>query len=222
MKVKICGINKAEFAAQADKAGADYLGLLLGITHLAEDKISVEEGREIVEKSGVDRRKFVMVTHLLSAEEIADILQTLGIVNVQLHDDISIAEIQKLRNKMPHLFMMKAVHVKDERSVQEAVELEKYVDAILLDSRTQTRIGGTGIVCDWNISEKICRACQKPVFLAGGLKPENVAEAVAKVMPFAVDANSGVEKPNGDKDVERMCAFVENAKIAEGTYGKSL
>ena len=117
--------------------------------------------------------------------------------------------------------MMKAVHVVDENSVQEAMDLEKYADAILLDSRTQTRIGGTGIVCDWDISEKICRACQKPVFLAGGLKPENVAEAVRKVQPFAVDANSGVEKPNGDKDEDRMCAFVQNAK-GEEEYGKCL
>ena len=126
-----------------------------------------------------------------------------------------------MREKMPHLFMMKAVHVVDENSVREAMDLEKYADAILLDSRTQTRIGGTGIVCDWDISEKICRACQKPVFLAGGLKPENVEEAVRKVQPFAVDANSGVEKPTGDKDEDRMRAFVQNAKGEEG-YGKSL
>ncbi|MBO4939746.1 MAG: phosphoribosylanthranilate isomerase [Clostridia bacterium] len=212
MKVKICGINTIEFAAQADKAGADYLGLLVGITHVAEDKISVETAKEIVEKSGVDKRKFVMVTHLVSATEIAGILQTLGVVNVQLHDAISVEEIQKLRALMPDLFMMKAVHVVDERSVLEAVELEKHVDAILLDSRTQTRIGGTGIVCDWDIGAKICKACQKPVFLAGGLNGENVAQAVAKVNPYGVDANSGVEKPNGDKDEARMCAFVRNAK----------
>ena len=108
--------------------------------------------------------------------------------------------------------MMKAVHVEGEHSIAEALTLEKYVDAILLDSRTQTRIGGTGIVCDWEISAKICQACQKPVFLAGGLKGENVAEAVAKVRPYGVDAISGVEKPNGDKDEGRMRAFVANAK----------
>lgn len=212
MKVKICGINSVEFAVQADRAGADYLGMLLGITHVAEDKIDVRTAKEIVEKSGVDRRKFVMVTHLVQAAEIIEILQTLGITNVQLHDAISIEEIRKLREALSTAYLMKAVHVENERSVQEALDMAQYADAILLDSRTATRIGGTGNVHDWNISAKICKLCPKPVFLAGGLKPENVADAIKTVQPYGVDANSGVEKTNGDKDEVRMRAFVENAK----------
>lgn len=212
MKVKICGINSVEFAVQADRAGADYLGMLLGITHVAEDKIDVQTAKKIVTESGVDRHKFVMVTHLVTAAEIEEILRALGISNVQLHDAIPVSEMQKLRERLPNVYMLKAVHVENEDSVQEALDMARYADAILLDSRTATRIGGTGNVHDWNISAKICEVCPKPVFLAGGLKPENVAKAIEKVRPYGVDANSGVEKPNGDKDEVRMRAFVENAK----------
>lgn len=214
MKVKICGINSAEFARQAHAAGADFLGLLLGITHLAEDKITVEEARGIIRDSGVPREKFVMVTHLTRADEIISIINELSLKNVQLHDDISPSEIEKIRASLPALFIMKAVHVLDESAVQHALTMEKHADAIILDSRTKSRLGGTGLVHDWSISREIVKECEKPVFLAGGLNPENVALAVRTVEPYAVDANSGVEYENGDKSEEKMREFVLRAKSA--------
>ena len=80
MKVKICGINQAKFAQWANDAGCDYLGLLIGITHVAEDKITTEQAKDIIEKSNVDIKKFVMVTHLLDAEEIISILKELNML----------------------------------------------------------------------------------------------------------------------------------------------
>ena len=212
MKVKICGINKAEFAQWAYDAGCDYLGLLIGITHVAEDKISVQQAKEIIENSNVDTSKFVMVTHLLDAEEIISILKELNISNVQLHDNISIEEIKKIRSALPELYIIKAVHVLNEHAIQHALMLEEYADAIILDSRTSARLGGTGNVHDWNISAEICKRCKKPVFLAGGLTPDNLVSAIETVRPYAVDANSGVETENGDKDLNKIRKFVQIAK----------
>ena len=212
MKVKICGINQAQFAQWANDAGCDYLGLLIGITHVAEDKITTEQAKDIIEKSNVDIKKFVMVTHLLDAEEIISILKELNISNVQLHDVIPIEEIKKIRQELPELYIIKAVHVLNEHAIEQALMLEEYVDAIILDSRTEKRLGGTGNVHDWNISAEICKRCEKPVYLAGGLTPDNLADAIKTVKPYGVDANSGVETESGDKDLNKIRRFVQIAK----------
>ena len=86
-------------------------------------------------------------------------------------------------------------------------------DALLLDTRTADRLGGTGRTHDWSVSARIVAAAAPvPVYLAGGLRPENVVEAVERVRPAGVDANSGVEDANGRKDLERMRAFVGRAR----------
>ncbi|HJJ64238.1 MAG TPA: phosphoribosylanthranilate isomerase, partial [Methanocorpusculum sp.] len=85
-----------------------------------------------------------------------------------------------------------------------------YADAILLDSRTADRLGGTGITHDWSISAKIVSAVSKPVILAGGLKPENLFEAMSVVKPYAVDVHSGV-KQDGVRDFLRTEEFVRTA-----------
>lgn len=212
MKVKICGINKPEFASWANELGADYLGLLLGITHVAEDKIDTVTARRIISESGAPREKFVMVTHLTTANEISPILDELGLAAVQLHDAIPVSEMTVLRERFPELFIIKAVHVTSERAIAQAAELERYADAIILDSRTDTRLGGTGLTHDWSISKTICQTLSKPVFLAGGLTPDNVAAAISTVHPYAVDVNSGVETADGNKDYAAVKAFIQTAK----------
>ncbi len=97
----------------------------------------------------------------------------------------------------------------------DAIELAKeflpFADALLLNSRDGSRIGGTGKTHDWEISRKIVHESNKPVILTGGLNPGNVYEAVKKVRPFAVDVNSGVET-NSRKDFAKMKAFIYEAK----------
>ena len=86
------------------------------------------------------------------------------------------------------------------------------VDAILLDTQSGDRIGGTGQVHDWAISRRIVEALDSRVLLAGGLRPDNLAAAIEQVQPFGVDVNSGVEFQNGEKDPEKVAAFVRLAK----------
>ena len=131
-------------------------------------------------------------------------------------------DIAEVREVLPYLRIMKAVHVMDESAITTAKYFSDTADAILLDTRTADRIGGTGITHDWNISAKIVKwnisakivkECSCPVILAGGLTPENVTEAVARVRPYAVDVHTGVKK-NGVRDAERTRAFVAKAKTA--------
>jgi phosphoribosylanthranilate isomerase len=142
----------------------------------------------------------VLVTHLITAADVLDLHRRVPAPAIQLHDDIPADEIIVLRQHLPHVTLIKAIGVVDESAIGAARQVEPFVDALLLDSRTHDRIGGTGRVHDWRISRRIVTAARVPVILAGGLTPENVADAIGTVRPYGVDANSGLEFPNGDKD----------------------
>jgi phosphoribosylanthranilate isomerase len=212
---KICGIQTLEEAQMALDAGATTLGFLVGLTHKAEDEISAELAAEIITQlpQNIDK---VMVTHLLDAAEIATIADELGVTVIQIHDDLDDAGIKTLKAKLPHIKLIKAVHVMGEDAVAHAKHYDNMpeLDALLLDSRTHDRLGGTGLTHDWNISKAIVDACEKPVWLAGGLGDHNVADAVKKVRPAGVDVNSGVEDATGAKDLQKVQGFIQNAKTA--------
>ena len=104
------------------------------------------------------------------------------------------------------------MHVTGDDALGHALSYTAHADALVLDTRTANRLGGTGRTHDWSISARVVAAVAPlPVYLAGGLRPENVAEAVARVRPAGVDVNSGVEDANGRKDAAKMRAFVDRA-----------
>ena len=115
---------------------------------------------------------------------------------LQLCDSLESSEYAKLRDALPGISIVQVIHVLSETSIREAVDVAPHVDAILLDSGNPTlqvkELGGTGRRHDWNISRRIVESVNVPVFLAGGLRPDNVAEAIAQVHPFGVDVCSGV------------------------------
>jgi phosphoribosylanthranilate isomerase len=129
---------------------------------------------------------------------------------LQLVDRISVATYQALRNELPGIGLVQVVHVTGEESVIEAITVSEYVDALLLDSGNQSlpvkELGGTGRTHDWNLSKHIVDSVRVPVYLAGGLKPENVADAVKQVRPFGVDLCSGV-RTNGKLDEQKLQSF---------------
>ncbi len=212
MVVKFCGINKIEYAKMAIELGADYLGFLVGITHLAEDKLTNEEAKRIIGETDFRSSVPVAVTHLQDAKEIIKTMREIGVRAVQIHDSITIDGINEIRDAFPDGYIIKAVHVQQrEKSISVAQTFEEYADALLLDSRTADRLGGTGQIHDWNISRDIVLSVKKPVFLAGGLTPDNVVEAINKVKPYGVDVNSGVEV-GGAKNLDKMTRFIRSAK----------
>ena len=209
MKAKICGINSLSEMKIALDSGADAIGFLVGITHLAEDKIDIPIACEL-SKRVPPFVSSVAVTHLQTAMDIISLLKQLKVDTVQLHNDIDLTEIVKIRKALPYLKIIKSVSITGKESVLRARKYVGYADGIILDSRTKERLGGTGITHDWSISRTIVEESPIPVILAGGLTPDNLREAIETVHPYAVDVNSGVETKQ-KKDPEKVKQFVQIA-----------
>jgi len=210
--VKICGNTSSADISAAISGGANAVGFLVGLSYPSEDEISPSQARLLATQLPPFIAA-VVVTHHCTLPEITSLCTTIPASHLQLHGDFPADKIPTLRTHFPHLKIIKAVHVLDVASIKVAVNLTKWVDAILLDSKTPTRIGGTGQTHDWTLSREIRDAVfPLPVILAGGLNPQNVKQAINTVRPFAVDVNSGVSVRRGLKSNELVTAFVSNAR----------
>ena len=158
-------------------------------------------------------------------EEIAATVEAAGLTGVQLHSDVTAEETAKLRARFgPGLRILRVVHFEagaPERAAAAAQDAsaDMSVDAILIDSRTATAVGGTGMAYDWAVAEHVLfqksEAREHRMVAAGGLTPENVAEAIATLRPWGVDVVSGVEVAPGRKDAAKVRAFIEKARAAK-------
>ncbi len=215
--LKICGLRTENEARAAVAAGATALGMLVGLTHRAEDGASEAEARHLVSALGSGAR-LVLVTHLIGPGAIADLARRIGVSTIQVHGDVPPEGLRTLRGLAPDACLIKAIHVAGPDAVGRAEAFAPLVDALLLDSRTADRLGGTGQTHDWTISRRIVAAVAPvPVILAGGLTADNMTAAIEQVRPAGVDVNSGVEDPTGAKDPARMRAFIASARSAFGT-----
>ena len=200
-QVKICGITNVADARAAAEAGADMIGLNFydGSPRHITLATAVEISRAlppVVLRVGV----FVNPVEALVTRAIAEC----GLSLLQFHGD----EPSDFCTQFG-LMCMKAIRVRDEDSLQ---QLEHFhTDAFLLDAHSQTGLGGTGEKFNWDLAIA-AQKFGKPIFLAGGLTPENVADAVKKVRPFAVDVSSSVESAPGKKDAAKVRAFIAAAK----------
>jgi len=210
--IKLCGIQTPDEAKAALDCGATALGFLVGLTHRAADEVDATAARGIIQTLPAGAEA-VLVTHLLAPDAVAALAASVSAGTIQVHGDMAVADIPRLRRLAPGARLLKAIHVTGEDAVERALAYAAVADALLLDSRTADRLGGTGLPHDWSISQRIVVAVAPlPVYLAGGLRPENVAEAIARVRPAGVDVNSGVEDSSGRKDPARMRAFVARAR----------
>lgn len=207
MRVKICGIRSRADLQVVLTAGVDAVGFLLGTRHRTEDAIPPERAATLV-ASLPPFVSSVMVTHLQQAAAILPVFHQVAPSTLQLHDTMAPGELAALRSALPGIRLIQAIAVVDRSAIAAALAIEPLVDALLLDSRTADRIGGTGVPHDWAISRTIVEQARKPVILAGGLTPANLLAALAAVGPAAVDVNSGVEDGQGCKDPGRVEAFL--------------
>jgi len=114
---------------------------------------------------------------------------------------------------MPPISVWKVINIAGDEAIAEAKKYDGVTDAIVLDrARRDGARGGSGQTLDWDIAKSIVEAVSTPVILAGGLNPENVAEAIHAVQPYGVDVNSGVTNPDGSKDLAKVKLFIERAK----------
>lgn len=207
MRVKICGLRCHADLEVALAAGVDAAGFILGARHRTEDEVTPELAAAFV-AALPPFVSSVMVTHLQEARAILPLFHQVAATTLQLQDTLPTPELTALRNALPGTKLIQAIHVTSPRAIAQALDLERFVDGLLLDSRTADRIGGTGQPHDWSISRQIVERAHRPVILAGGLSPENLPAALAAVGPAGVDVNSGVEDAAGQKDPARLRALV--------------
>lgn len=134
--------------------GATALGFLVGLTHRAEDEIGEATARDIVARLPAGTEA-VLVTHLLDPERVADLAAVVGARTVQVHGDMAVADLRRLRALAPGLRLLKAVHVTGGDVLGRARAYADAADALVLDSRSADRLGGTGLTHDWAISARI-------------------------------------------------------------------
>lgn len=207
-KVKICCISSLAEAKMAIEHGASALGLVAKMPS-GPGPITDELIREIAATIPPPIASFLL-TSRTDAASIAAHQQTVGTNTVQIVDALSEGTYADLRRALPGISIVQVIHVIDERSVDEALEIAPQVDALLLDSGNPNlavkELGGTGRVHNWGLSRQIVEQAPKPVFLAGGLKAENVKAAMDAVQPWGLDLCSGV-RTNGNLDQVKLEAF---------------
>lgn len=203
-RVKICGITNLDDAAAACDAGADALGFNFSNEAKRKGRYIDPGDAELICNAIPPFVTKVAVAVDPQPEEIATWLTFIDCV--QLHGDESVDFCRRVAANL-----IKAFHVGQDFDA--ARMLEYPVSAFLLDASVPGQRGGTGQTCDWNAASAAV-ALGRPVILAGGLTPDNVADAVRAVHPYAVDTASGVESEPGKKDHGKLRDFVERAKSA--------
>lgn len=201
-RVKICGITTASAALQAAQAGADALGLNFypaSPRYLADLQLA----REIALAAG----PFVTVVGLFvdpEPHEVQRVLEEVPLGLLQFHGEEDDAFCTQF-----HRPYIKALRMKPNWDVNQAFSAYPNTSGLLLDAYCAQRPGGTGETFDW---ARVPKKAPKPIVLAGGLTPVNVAQAIAQVQPWAVDVSGGVESQQGIKDPTLVTQFIERAK----------
>jgi len=212
--VKICCISSIEEAQLAIKAGATALGLV-GPMPSGPGIISNKMIAKIAKAVVNEPVETFLLTSETTVEGIYNHYQKTKTTTIQLVDKIEKNGHAHLKKLLPKVKIIQVLHVLDEKTIDEAERLMHEVDALLLDSgnpnlKTKT-LGGTGKTHNWEISKSIVRKSKIPVWLAGGLNPKNVQEAIKIVQPYGVDLCSGV-RTNGNLNESKLLSFFDKVK----------
>jgi phosphoribosylanthranilate isomerase len=215
LRVKICCISSVEEARLAVAHGVDAVGLVS----------RMPSGPGVIEEALITRIAAAVpppvATFLLTCQQDADAIieqqRRTRANTLQLCDEVPLAAYERLRTALPGVRLVQVIHVTGEAAIEAAVSVAPEVDALLLDSGRPSLIvkelGGTGRTHNWQISRQVREQVDVPVFLAGGLTPENMAEAVQQVGPFGVDVCTGV-RTDGTLDPAKVARFLDQARGA--------
>lgn len=214
-RIKICCIADLEEARLAIELGASALGL---VSHMPSGPGVIPDERIAEIAASVPPP---IATFLLTSRREADAIVEQHAVcrtsTLQLVDAVDGSELRKLRRQLPAVKLVQVIHVLGDQSVEEARAVERFVDALLLDSGNPTlavkELGGTGRVHDWEVSRRIRQSVDCPVFLAGGLRSSNVREAMQSVQPFGLDLCSSV-RHEGRLSAEKLGDFMRAVRSA--------
>jgi phosphoribosylanthranilate isomerase len=209
VEVKICGLTRPVDAESADAAGASYLGVIFAG---GPRQRPPTEARATL--AGRRARK-VGVFGAQSESDIAEIATTVGLDVVQLHGASNVERIQAVR-AATGLEIWAVIRTADGDLPDDAEELADAADALLVDAMAPGQLGGSGVTIPWGTLGESLDAMERGhrIVLAGGLTPENVADAISYVSPMVVDVSSGVESAPGIKDAARIRAFVDAVRAS--------
>jgi phosphoribosylanthranilate isomerase len=215
-RVKICCISSVQEARLAIRYGASALGLVSAMPS-GPGVIEEDEIAKIADAIPPSVASFLL-TSRQDVEVIIAQQRRCRVNTLQLVDSMPEGSYQRLREALPGIALVQVIHVRGLESLEEAREAAPHVQALLLDSGNPTlavkELGGTGRVHDWDVSRAIREAVKVPIFLAGGLKPENVQEAIKRVGPFGLDLCGGV-RTDGHLDEEKLARFFQSVYSTE-------
>jgi len=211
-RIKVCCISSVEEARIAVRHGAAALGLVSSMPSGPGviDEVLIAE----IAAAAPPAVSTFLLTCLQDADAIVEQQHRCGTNTVQICDHLVTGSYAGMRRAMPGVKLVQVVHVTGEESIDEARRVASDVDAILLDSGNQKltvkELGGTGRTHDWDLSRAIVESVGVPVFLAGGLRRENVADAIRQVRPFGIDLCSSL-RTNGELDEAKVVEFFRAA-----------
>jgi phosphoribosylanthranilate isomerase len=216
-RVKICCIGSIDEAALAVEFGASALGL---VSHMPSGPGVIAD--DLIAKIAATVPPSIGTFLLTSRQRVADIIEQQRFCRtntIQLCDHLADGTHRDLKEALPGISIVQVIHVTSPESVDEAASVAPHVDAILLDSGNQKRVikelGGTGRTHDWSLSRAIRDSLGIPLFLAGGLTPENVSHAIEAVGPFGLDVCSGV-RTGGSLDATKLKRFFSAVRNRAG------
>lgn len=216
MKIQIAGLSTLDDVRYAFGVGADAVGFTVGLPDGPHDGLTMEKVGEIV-RALPPLVSTVTITYEASYDGLVEMLAICRTPVLQAHGPHDPGVIGRLKAALPYLKVIKSVSVIGPEALDEARSWERVADCLILDSVDPGtgRLGATGLVHDWTVSRRIVRESRLPVILAGGLTPQNVAEAISIVEPWGVDVHTGVEI-DGRLSRDRLARFVAAARTAQG------
>ncbi len=223
--VKICGTTTVEDARLADVHGADYFGVVVEV-NFSPRSLTIDQSAPLFAASYAGGIKSVALVFHMEQPRLEVLIETLKPHAVQFLSLADIAHIRKIKQAHPDIQLWQSVHLPAAGNEVDCVDFEntvrEYVDAgidlLIFDTvavlQGVEKFGGTGLISDWSVVRKLMDKVETtvPIWLAGGIDPDNVAEAVRAVHPAGVDLCSGVEAEPGRKDPEKVAGLLKNSR----------
>jgi len=213
MRIQIAGVSSTEEALRLTALGVDGLGFTLRLPSGLHDGLTECAARAIIAQMP-PLIGTVVITYVTAVREAVELCTYLGVNTLQLHAPVATGVMHEIKRALPPLKIIKSINVTGPQAVDDALRAAHEADALILDTYDPAtgRHGATGKTHDWRISREIVQRCPKPVILAGGLRPENVAEAIHTVQPWGVDVHTGIENYDGTRNWDKITAFIAAAR----------
>ena len=214
-RIKICCISSSGEAKMAIQYGASAIGL---VSEMPSGPGVIRE--DLITEIALSVPPGILTFLLTSKRDTVSIIEQqkrCKVNTIQICDSLAVGDYTDFKKELPGINIIQVIHVVDDSSVEEAISIAPLVDGLLLDSgnvkSSVKELGGTGRTHNWELSREIVESTQTPVWLSGGLNPENIVDAIESVSPFGVDVCSGV-RSDEKLDEKKLSQFVANINSA--------